>query len=237
MKARALVVTCEHGGNRIPRAYARCFAGHEAALASHEGHDPGALELARDLQRRFDAPLVYSTTSRLLVELNRSPGHPQLYSRFTRALPEDEKRELCGRHYLPYRHDVERCVTHALRRCRQVVHVSSHSFTPVLDGKRRKADVGLLYDPSRAPERDFCLAWQAGLKRALPQLVIRRNYPYRGTADGLTTHLRRRFAQEGYLGIEIEVNQKHALGDARAWRELRSAIAASLAQALTGKCE
>ena len=38
---------------------------------------------------------------------------------------------------------------------KQVLHVAVHSFTPVLHGERRNADVGLLYDPARPRERAF----------------------------------------------------------------------------------
>ena len=62
-----LLVTCEHGGNRVPKRYRRLFAGWESVLASHRGYDPGALTLARELARAFDAPLVASTVTRLLV--------------------------------------------------------------------------------------------------------------------------------------------------------------------------
>ncbi len=34
------------------------------------------------------------------------------------------------------------------------------------------------------------------------------NYPYRGASDGLTTHLRKRFHVNEYLGIELEINQE-----------------------------
>ena len=34
-----------------------------------------------------------------------------------------------------------------MSRGRRVIHISSHSFTPELNGKVRRADVGLLYDP------------------------------------------------------------------------------------------
>ena len=33
-----------------------------------------------------------------------------------------------------------------------MIHLSSHSFTPELDGKVRKADIGLIYDPARQRE-------------------------------------------------------------------------------------
>lgn len=231
MRKRVLI-TCEHGGNRIPAPYRRYFTGREALLRSHRGHDPGALVLARELARACRAPLVYSTTSRLLIELNRSAGHPGLYSDVTRVLSPDEKKELFTRYYLPYRLEVERYVAAAARSSRRVIHVSSHSFTPVLDGERRNTDVGLLYDPSRKYETSLCLAWRDALLAAMPDLVVRRNYPYRGTSDGLTTHLRRRFLASQYVGIEIEVNQKHVLGDAGRWSALRRAVTLSLRAAL-----
>ena len=63
-------------------------------------------------------------------------------------------------------------------------------------------------------------------------LRVRRNYPYRGDADGLTTTLRRRFPWQRYLGIEIEVNQKHVLAGGRDWRALRAHIAGSATEVL-----
>jgi hypothetical protein len=48
--------------------------------------------------------------------------------------------------------------------------------------------------------------WTLGLEA--PGLRVRRNYPYRGVADGFTTALRRRFPADLYLGIELEVNQR-----------------------------
>ena len=99
MVARAfLLVSCEHGGNRVPKEYRALFAARKSLLATHRAYDPGALALARDLARAFDAPLVASTVTRLLVELNRSPGHPQLYSEETRDLPRSEKVRIVARY-------------------------------------------------------------------------------------------------------------------------------------------
>jgi predicted N-formylglutamate amidohydrolase len=71
----ALLITCEHGGNSVPPRWRPLFRGHRALLDSHRGWDPGALPIARALAREMNAPLIYSTISRLLVELNRSPHH------------------------------------------------------------------------------------------------------------------------------------------------------------------
>jgi len=232
MKSPRLLITCEHGGNRIPAKYGPLFRRHRAALESHRGYDPGALALARDFAASLNAELVYATTSRLLVELNRSPGHRQLFSEITGPLPEDERERLLRRYYYPYREWVEAQVREAAEAGTRIVHVSSHSFTPVFDGDVRRADVGLLYDPRRRAEVDFCLAWQREIRSGAPKLVVRRNYPYRGYDDGLTTYLRRRYPGHVYCGVELEVNQKHALGDAAAWRTLRKRLTASLRAAL-----
>ncbi len=112
-----------------------------------------------------------------------------------------------------------------------MVHVSCHSFTPELGGKVRNADLGLLYDPARASEAAFCRRWQALLGKRMPGLAVRRNYPYQGKADSFTTELRRRFADDQYSGIEIEVNQSRLAGG-RAWTALRQAIIDSLRAAL-----
>ncbi len=226
------LVTCEHGGNRIPAPYRDCFAGQDALLQSHRGFDPGALALARDLARRFGAPLFYSTISRLLVDLNRSPGHPRLHAECIRRLPEAIRQRILDRHYLPYRARAEAAIGAAIADGQRVIHLSSHSFTPVLDGVVRAAEVGLLYDPARAGEAALCQAWRACLKDRAPDLRVRRNYPYTGKSDGLTACLRRRFAAHAYLGIELEINQAIVLAGGRRWRQVRALVVASLAEAL-----
>lgn len=202
-----LLFTCEHGGNRIPRRWAALFEKHHALLDSHRGWDPGALTLARALSKAMGAPLVASTTSRLLVDLNRSERHRAVFSPVTLALPDAERERIIEQFYRPYRDRVERLVATAIARGR-AVHISAHSFVPVLNGERRRADVALLYDPARKPEKAFCDRWIADLKAELPALTLRRNSPYRGSADGLTTTLRRRHPAKDYIGVEIEVNQR-----------------------------
>lgn len=113
-----------------------------------------------------------------------------------------------------------------------VLHLSVHSFTPVFDGVPRTADVGLLYDPRREGERRLCLAWQASLSTAAPELRVRRNYPYRGVADGLVTHLRRTLRSERYIGVELEVNQRFPLEARREWKRLQAVLIESLADLL-----
>ena len=225
-----LIVTCEHAGNRLPPPCRALIP--RRILESHRGYDPGALELARDFAAAFRAELVYSTVSRLLVELNRSIWHPQLFSP---SVPASLRQPLLERYYLPYRARVEAKVARAVKRGKRVVHLSCHSFTPRLGSRRRRADVGLLFDPGRGPEAALCAAWQQELRKANPRLQVRRNYPYRGSDDGFTTYLRTRFGEASYLGIELEVNQKHPKGAARKWRVLRRQLLASFGEALASR--
>lgn len=227
-----LLITCEHGGNTIPAEYRPLFRHRHDLLQTHRGYDPGALTLARAFSEAFNAELVYSTTSRLLVELNRSRHHRQLLSAATRTLAPSEREHLLECYYTPYRARVEAWVAHAVAAGKRVIHISSHSFTPRLYGEVRRADIGLLFDPRRELERKFCRAWQVAIRDLHSGFLVRRNYPYRGTGDGLTTYLRNLHAQDRYAGVELEVNQKYPLGNTRVWRALRASLVASLAQAL-----
>lgn len=227
-----LVITCEHGGNRIPEAYRDLFRPYRAALHSHRGFDAGSLAMARALARAFDAPWVAATVSRLLVDLNRSVGHPRLHCGAIRRLPEPVRMRILEQHYQPYRTQAEQLVMQAITRHGRMVHLSCHSFTPSLEGKAREADIGLLYDPARPGEVALAAHWKAAIEALAPELAVRRNYPYVGRNDGLTTSLRKRFAPEAYIGVELELNQKHVLRGGRQWAALREMVIESLRAAL-----
>lgn len=228
-RSRRLVVSCEHGGNRVPSEYAPLLAGAADVLATHRGYDLGAVDVARAFGRRLGVKPFIATTTRLVVDLNRSPGNRNVFSAYTRGLSAAERARALEAHYHPYRDAVESAVRAAVRGA-AVLHVSAHSFTPVLRGEVRRCDVGFLYDPNRPAEIALVEAWHAALRAAAPELVLRRNYPYRGVSDALVTHLRRRYGERGYAGMELEVNQKHV--GTRGWPKLVAVLAATLATAV-----
>ena len=203
-----LILTCEHGGNKIPYAYKKHF-NNNVVLKTHRGYDLGALDLFQHLEPLSDAS-YFSTTSRLLVELNRSLFSKQLFSEFSNGLSKNEKSEILNTYYFPYRTEVEYKIAEYIKGEQQVLHLSIHSFTPNLNGDKRKADIGLLYDSRNKKEQEFCKQLKTELLQQNPNLNVRFNYPYLGKADGFTTFLRKQFPTN-YLGIEIEVNQTFAL--------------------------
>jgi predicted N-formylglutamate amidohydrolase len=226
-----LLLTCEHGGNRVPARYARLFRGAAAVLRTHRGWDIGALALARHLSRRLRAPLLHTSVTRLLVDTNRSIGNRRtLFSEFVRELADVEKRRILEDHYLPHRRAVEAAVARGVARGDPVIHLAVHSFTPSLRGVRRNADLGLLYDPARPGDLALARRWRAALREVAPGLRVRMNYPYRGTSDGIQTELRRSFAAHDYVGVEIEMNQKHLVIGAASRARVVRAVDGSLAR-------
>ena len=208
MSGRSILITCEHAGNELPESYKYLFKRGEEALKSHRGWDPGAAILASYLGIELATPVFMHPTSRLLVEVNRSLNHPHLFSEFTIDLESSVKQFLLNKYYRPYRNAVTEWIKRETEAKKEVAHFSIHSFTPVWEGKKRPTDIGILFDPKRRLENKIALELTEKLRERAPLLTIDLNEPYKGTDDGFTTTLRKKFGARSYSGIEIEVNQK-----------------------------
>ena len=202
-----IIITCEHGGNQIPEEFREFFIDADKDLNSHRGIDFGAIDLFKNLSENYADFSLSSQVSRLLVELNRSILHENLFSIYTQCLPENIKEKILETYYHPYRNTISRKVLEYTDLKETVIHISVHTFTPVFNGEIRKNDIGLLFDSQRETELLFCNTWKESLDNLKPELIVKFNYPYTGTTDGLTKTLREVFT-ENYLGIELEVNQK-----------------------------
>jgi predicted N-formylglutamate amidohydrolase len=212
----AVLVTCEHASREVPPELWAIFRGSAAVRRTHRGYDIGALPIAERLAAALSAPLLLGRWSRLVVDLNRRASNRAVFSEYTRSLDRGERERLITAYHAPYRAAVERLIHELSRSSGCVLHVSVHTFTPELHGRVRDVDVGLLLDPRRGSEALIARAWRAELARSRPDLRVRLNRPYRGTSDGLTTHLRSRFEARRYIGIEVEVSQRIAAN--HAWR-------------------
>ncbi|MFW6199870.1 MAG: N-formylglutamate amidohydrolase [Gemmatimonadota bacterium] len=199
-----VLVSCEHAGNRVPPEWEHLFREDSETLLSHRGWDPGSREVAETVARTLEAPFHPHEVTRLLADTNRSPDSPTLFGERIRVLPGSERERILEEHHEPHRKRVEGAVAKRVS-TGPVLHVSVHTFTPVLDGERRTTGVGILYDPDRGTERRIAEGWLARLESALPRLELHPNRPYTGVADGLTTALRSVFDPFEYSGIEVEV--------------------------------
>lgn len=201
------IFSCEHGGFEIPEPYLPFFSEKEEILKSHRGWDKGALEIAKYVSRRAESKLIANSVSRLLIECNRTLEHQELFSEFSQKMPEHVQEQLVTDYYLPYRGRLERKIEQHLHHQHQVIHLSFHSFTPVLNGETRKTEIGILFDPKNIVEQEFAEVWKASIEKKMDTWRVKFNYPYKGTDDGLTTYFRGKY-QENYAGLELEINTK-----------------------------
>lgn len=165
------------------------------------------------------APLITNEYSRQLIDVRRSLHHRQLFSRTTRTWSNEDRQKLVDTVYRPYRKRLRTKLSRMLSRSQYVIHLSVESFPlttsaqkPLAgkDRKIRRADMGLLYDPSAVDEVDLCLDWIDEMYDEIEMLRVRRNYPQRGTRDGITRAMRAEFTGQNYIGIELMVNQAWA---------------------------
>lgn len=222
-----LLITCEHAGNKIPVKFQPYFVDADDVLKSHRGWDPGAGELAKCISEALQAPLIAYPFSRLLIEPNRSEHHPKLFSEFTKILSGDVKNDLLNNYYRPHWKKVTDEIYKMISANKRVLHIGVHTFTSELNGGLREFDIGLLYDPSRTPEKRVAEEWKTNI---CSRFSVRMNQPYKGKADGLITALRKLFSEEVYLGIELEVNQKLYFESPEKWEERCVSISEFLAK-------
>lgn len=210
------MLTCEHASNRLPTTFKKAVP--EDVLKTHRAYDIGAVQVFRKLVRFAKPEFSYEGKfSRLFVDLNRTITNKSAFSEYYEQLDKATASKVKAQataYWSEYRAAIEKFVDSALKpKTRaaksepEIVHLGIHSFTPELNGKVRNTDIGILYDPSRPQECELAQVIKAEIKRLHPEMRVRFNYPYKGTSDGLTTTLRKKFGPR-YAGLEIEINQK-----------------------------
>ena len=235
---RHVLISCEHASNRVPSEL-RGLGLSKRHLEDHIAWDRGAAIMAKAIAARLGAPCHLGRWSRLVIDLNRSPDHPKLVApvSFEVKIPGNQEADAVEisrrqrRWWKPYRERATADVSRLIARHGRCLQLSIHSFTPVVDGVTRRADIGLLYDPAHAGERAFAKRLRAAL--APSGLGIYMNEPYRGTSDGFTTSLRARHPHARYAALEVETNQR-LLRTPAAARRVARLVADALDRTLVG---
>jgi predicted N-formylglutamate amidohydrolase len=207
MKPIKIIVSCEHANNHVPQEYFTLFSKEPDILHTHFAYDAGAFPIAKQLSTFFQCPLFEGKVSRLIIDLNRSLTHSACFSKYSKGLNKSDKQEIINQFYLPYRAAVEKTIVDYIDSGHQVLHLSIHSFTPVMNNITRNAGIAFLYDPKHHAETEFVRLWTSILTLHTPHYKVRKNYPYRGDTDGFTKYLRKKHPESCYLGIEVESNQ------------------------------
>jgi len=197
----SILVTCEHASDYIPENYASRM-NIPTDIEQHRVYDAGAIESAKRFTDKTGGDVLTFPFSRLLIDANRSLTNPKLFSTYSMALSEHERYLLIKDYYIHFRLNALTCIQNHPN----VIHLSFHTFTPVMNGRIRDYDAGILYDPSRKKEAELCKEMIKRLNNSGVRTFA--NKPYKGTADGHTTALRKEFDQNKYIGIEIELSQR-----------------------------
>jgi predicted N-formylglutamate amidohydrolase len=208
--AIGLVLSCEHASWTLPPGVD--LGVPPTVLASQAGWDHGALEIASRWSEAVGLPVHAGAFTRMFVDLNRAPDHPDVIPLVSYGAPVPGNVHLSGgdraarmaMFHAPYWEAVRRDVQARLLDRGAVLHLSSHSFDPALDPDVRAFDVGVLYDPSHAFEAE--LAERLMFRLLGAGLVVRANQPYSGTGPAVCTSLRRELAGQRYAGIELETS-------------------------------
>lgn len=212
----AIILSCEHASAEIPDEFQELFFTHSHAsslLNTHRALDIGALSLWNSFKEQgtnLVSLAIKGEYTRLLIDLNRSEKHPSLFSTITQSLDKSTKKNILETYYQPYRQTI---LEQIQKLSPPILHLSVHTFTPILNNIQRQTDIGLLYDPQRPFEKEFCRIWAKSIRINSSDYRIRMNYPYYGKSDGLTSFLRKQYTFEKYWGIELEVNQKFFLNN------------------------
>lgn len=199
-----LVLTCEHASCVVPVEYDDLGLDDEQ-LQEHIAWDIGAGALTEALAHRLEAPAVQSGVSRLVIDCNRDLSDHDLIVADSHGVhvPGNQRIDALERErrirefYEPY-HDA---IDTVLARRDGSLLLSIHSFTPALNGRDRRFDVGVLFDDFAAE------AEQVGEALAGGGLSVRYNQPYSGL-DGLIFSARTHGMRHGLRYLELEVNNR-----------------------------
>jgi len=147
-----LVLVCDHASNYVP-ACLNNLGLSDAQLADHIGWDPGAAEVARLLAKKFDAPLILSGYSRLVIDCNRPLASSELIPEQSAGviipgnqnLSPYERAERIQKLFIPYHDAIESLLDARLLSNPQcpAILLSIHSFTPFLSENQRPWHIGV----------------------------------------------------------------------------------------------
>ncbi|MGI9291371.1 MAG: N-formylglutamate amidohydrolase [Gammaproteobacteria bacterium] len=203
-----VLFACDHASPHIPDELNKLGVVEEL-LHDHIAWDIGAADVARELGRLLEAPVVLATHSRLVVDCNRNLDDPTAFPAVSdgvqvpgnAGLSADERMNRANAFFWPYHH----AVRDELRRLEEYASapalIGVHSFTPEMGGYQRPWHIGALWDKDERLARGFMneLANK-------PEVVVGDNEPYSGRhpADFTLDH---HAEAEGLPHLGIEVRQ------------------------------
>jgi predicted N-formylglutamate amidohydrolase len=201
------LLVCDHAGRHVPRTLGDLGV-PPADWDRHIAWDIGAGALTGQLGQTLDATSIEQVYSRLVIDCNRTPGHPTSIAPSSdgtsvpgnQDLGEAERAARVVEIFEPYHDAISAEVQRRLALGCKLALVAVHSFTPVMAGIARPWQAAVLYN--RDPRLGHALAARLKAKG----LIIGDNEPYYVTDETdytIPVHAERR----GLPYLELEVRQ------------------------------
>lgn len=222
-KFSSLMLLGEHAGFGIPESYHNM--GVDPLVFRRDPNfrgDKGVRRILFRAAKELGFPAIMGRQSRILVDLNRSTDHPQLFCETqhgvdvpaNRGLSDSEKQLRLDRYYWPFHHKVEEQIAKNLPIKGELSLLTIHSYTPEIARKGMGADretfsevdVGLLYT-----KESPLLEKMDTFLRTETEYSFAHNHPYdlkKLKSGSIEMHQR----QAGISGLALEINVNTLLG-------------------------
>lgn len=220
------LIICDHSGNRVPRAL-KGLGLAKSELNRHIGWDIGTEDIGRYFSKALDMPAILAVYSRLVVDLNRAPHHPECIPAVSdhteipanAGLSKRDKEQRLKELFRPYQEQIGKQVDRFIKKKKTPLILSIHSFTPELDGKKRPWHIAILWNKQEKLAKQLI----AEVRRKHPGLLVGSNEPYTlkdGRFVGSTMY--RHAEQNGlpYVFVEFRQDLVDTKEKAQYWAEL-----------------
>lgn len=201
-----LLLVCDHASRAVPKTLNNLGLADDT-FDHHVAYDIGAAGVTKGLSERLDAQAVLAGFSRLVIDVNRPPGHPdsimpendQIEIPANKNMSDDDRRQRVREVFEPYHDAVNRALARLWDRGPAPAIFSIHSFSPRFGDKPRPWDIGVLWN------RDPRIA--IPLMEHLDKFDLRvgDNEPYSGHDLAYTIDMHGSAA--GIANCAIEINQ------------------------------
>jgi predicted N-formylglutamate amidohydrolase len=203
-----VLIVCDHASCAIPPELVD-LGMDKSDLATHIGWDIGAGAVACRLGAMLQVPVVLASTSRLVVDCNRTLDDPSAFPAVSdgQVVPGNQDLSAADRagradaYYWPYHHAIRDQLQSMESLAAAPAILAIHSFTPQMDGFQRPWHVGALWDKDSRIAVPFMEAL-----RGDPEMVVGDNEPYSGKhpADFTLDH---HAEAEGLPHLAVELRQ------------------------------
>jgi len=218
-----LLLVCDHASREVPKALDHLGLG-EDTFDRHVAYDIGAAGVTRGLSERLDAQAVLAGYSRLVIDVNRPPGHPDsivpendgIDVPGNKDMGDEDRRQRVREVFEPYHAAVNRALARLWDRGPAPAIFSIHSFSPRFGDKPRPWDIGVLWN--RDPR--IAIPLMEHLEKF--DLRVGDNEPYSGHDLAYTIDMHGSAAGIANCAIEINQDQLMDQGGILRWTDILS---------------